>query len=275
MRLLILIFTAYFFSGTIVAQIIESGNKIILSNPDPEKRKINGVQDPIDLNDAVNLEFFINGKANYGIVSISSDTLSVLLNPTPVSINPGTLINFIAPVSLNGPTKVKINGIPTVFRLTKNAIKEIDSAEIISGQLVTVIFDGSNFQCISSLNKPCPQNFIKASEEYCIKKTEEDSAYFWKAIKTCGNSNARICNWAEWYYACQKTSLGILDMVGNYEWIDGTGNSLGWTTPPTYYTTAIIGKTSCIDLTSGIVDSTHTYVSRSSRKAYHCCYSLK
>jgi hypothetical protein len=65
-------------------------------------------------------------------------------------------------------------------------------------------------------------------------------------------------------------------MMGNFEWIDGTGNSLGWTNPPTYYTSAMAGGYSnCTELTSAIVDTTHPYYPRSTPKAFHCCYSLK
>jgi hypothetical protein len=268
------IFILIYFQG--FSQVIEAGDKIRLTNTNPDDRKVNDLTFPSSENDAVNLAYLLGGYSNFGQAGINGDTMVISINPSPNQITPGYIINFISPITNSGTTFIKIQGVLGATQLTKHVTINLDPAEIISGQLVTVIYDGVNFQCISPLMKNCPNGYIQAAAEFCVSATEKDSSYFWQAIKTCGNENARICNWSEWYYVCQKTSLGVTDMMGNFEWIDGTGNSLGWTNPPTYYTSAMAGGYSnCTELTSAIVDTTHPYYPRSTPKAFHCCYSLK
>lgn len=252
------------------------GNKIILTGATEAQRKVSGLTSPIEENDAVNLGYFLSGSPYFGITSMSnSDSISFSIYPTISQLSPGLMLNFISPLTNSNSLYISINGISGYYQITKKGIQSLDSADIFQGMFVSVIFDGLRFQCVSSLNKKCSIGFIKASEEYCIAQQESDSASFWVAVNNCGKKNARVCNWGEWYYACQKAAvLGLVDMTNNFEWIDGGGNSLGWTVPPTSNTGFMGGSNSCINVMAAIVDTTHTH-GRAKPKTYHCCYTLK
>jgi hypothetical protein len=257
------------------AQVVESENKILLVNPDPDKRKITGVANPVNETDALNLEFFLNGNVHFGVATGTNDTVQLTVYPDPSAIVPGTAFSFLSPLTNDTRVYLRVNTIPGYFEITKKGTAQLDTADFVPNQFVTVIFDGIRFQVISELNRSCPIGFIKASEEYCIQPAENDSVFFWNAIKTCGDMNARVCSWGEWYYACQKSAiLGMSGMLGNYEWVDGGGNSLGWTTPVTSDTGLMSGASTCIDITSSIVDTTHTH-GKARAKPYRCCYSLR
>lgn len=265
----------FFKISPIQSQIIESGDKIILTNIDVNKRQVNEIINAENESDALNLRLFMNGNFNFGMATGLNDTLHISFTPGITSLQPGLLFSFIAPFTNDNSVIISIDSISGYFPLAKKGTKPLDTSDVIPGQLVTVVYDGTRFQVISELHNGCPIGFIKVTEEYCITPTEKDSIYFWNAVTYCGNQNARICNWGEWYYAClNSTSLGITGMLGNYEWIDGGGNSLSWTTPVTSATGMMGGWTSCIDVTSSIVDITHTH-SKARPKPFRCCYSLR
>jgi hypothetical protein len=61
----------------------------------------------------------------------------------------------------------------------------------------------------------------------------------------CHNLGGRLGTWGEWYFACQS-SLSLIDMTGNWEWLDdaGLGNSI-----------RIVGNTSCTDASNATAPS--------------------
>lgn len=275
MRKLLVIVTILCVSFLEINAQILVGNRIDLVSSNPTERKVSGLNQPTQSDDAVNLSFFISGKVHFcNAMTLNSDTMQLSIYPDIDTLVPGTLITFISSISNDSSTFLKFdNG--SVIELTKKGIQKLDSADIIPGMVVSAVYDGNKFQCISDLAKNCPIGFIKATEEYCIQQFESDSAYFWKAIQLCGDMNARVCNWGEWYYACENAStLGLTGMLNNFEWVDGGGNSLGWTVPPTSNTGLMSGSGTCINIMASIVDTTHNH-SRARPKKYHCCYSLK
>lgn len=260
-----------FFHCIGLTQIIESNDKIILSHPSSDKREINGVSHPIEENDALNLLSLLTGSINFANATGANDSITLNLQINPSSLTAGMLFNFISPITNTRSTFIKFSNSSTYFRIKKKGTENLDTSDIQTNQLVSLIFDGTNFQIISQLNRSCPTGFIKVTEEYCITPNESDSIYFWPAVKNCGDQNARVCNWGEWYYAClNRTSLGINGMIGNYEWVDGGGNS----TSSSSSTGLMSGSTGCQDIDSGIVDPT-ILTTRSLPKSYRCCYSLR
>lgn len=261
--------------SNVQSQVVESGDKITLTNSDANKRQVNEIINAESESDALNLRLFMNGNFNFGIANGSNDSIHITFNPEITSLQPGLLFSFLSPFTNDNSVVISIDAVSGFYSLAKKGTKNLDTADIIPGQLITVVYDGTRFQVISELHNGCPSGFVKVTEEYCITPSEKDSIYFWNAVTYCGNQNARICNWGEWYYAClNSTSLGITGMLGNYEWIDGGGNSLSWTTPVTSITGMMGGWTSCIDVTSSIVDTTHTH-SKARPKPFRCCYSLR
>jgi hypothetical protein len=257
------------------AQVIEVSDKIILTNPNDSLRKVKDVKNPKAETDAVRSEFFINGMSQFAVASGTNDTINLTIYPSITNLVPGVTLNFISPLANSKEVKIKVNGINAYFSLHKKGTLDLDTADLISGQMLSIVYDGTHFQVISQLNKSCPNNFIKVTREYCIQQVENTAVYFWNAVRNCGDQNARVCTWGEWYYACfNSTQLGLTDMTGNWEWIDGGGNALGFTTPGTNFTGLQVGQTSCTEAISSIIDTTHTNV-RAQPKPYHCCYSLK
>lgn len=257
------------------AQVIEVKEKILLTHPEDSLRKVKEVQTPTTETDAVPSGFFINGMSQFAAATGNDDTIYLTIYPSITALVPGVTLNFMSPIANSQSVKIKVDGINSFFELHKKGTLPLDIADLANGQMVSIVFDGNHFQVISQLNKSCPSGFVKATREYCVQIDENPAVYFWNAVRHCGDMNARICTWGEWYYACfYSATLGVNSMTGNWEWADGGGNALGFTTPPTNYTGLEVGQINCTDAMSSIVDTTHTNV-RAQPKTYHCCYSLK
>ncbi len=256
-------------------QVINVDDKIIMTGGNNEERKLKNVANPINETNPANENFYLSGLVNYAVASGNFDTINLVIFPTPLNIKPGFILNFISPIVNDNNVVVEINSSGIYYPLAKKGIDPLDTSDIVTGQMVSIIFDGTRFQVFSELNKSCPNGFIKAAEEYCIQPLENASLFFWGAVKNCGEKNARVCSWGEWYYACQNSvALGILDLTDNWEWIDGGGNSLSWTTPPVSNTGLQGGNGgSCINIQASITDTTHNHP-RADPKPYRCCYSL-
>lgn len=264
-----------FIPNLIWAQTIESENKILMSGTADEDRKIKDIGNPVDETSALSENFFLSGSVNYASCTGTNDTLHLTIFPQPTALKPGMLFTFISPLVNDQAVYAELNGSGNYVQLTKKGINPLDTSDLINGQIVSMVYDGSRFQVFSQLNKSCPVGFIKASEEYCIQPIENTAVFFWPAVKNCGKQNARVCSWGEWYYAClNSASLGITDLTNNWEWIDAGGNSLSWTTPATSNTGMQGGNAgSCINIQASIVDTTHNHP-RADPKPYRCCYSL-
>jgi hypothetical protein len=270
MNRIINILIPFLFPFFCISQVIRIDDKIIMTGDTQDKRKISNVASAQNEADAINDRMLLSGAINFASATGSADTIHLSIFPLPLAINKGLLLTFVSPISNNGKVVADINGNGIYFELTKKISESLDSANISAGQVVSMVYDGSNFQIYSEIKKSCPQGFVKANNEFCITPLEPAPVYFWSAIKNCGNKNARVCSWGEWYYACLKSDeLGMSNMTDNFEWLDAGGNSLAISSN----TGLMAGDSTCVKINSSITDST-VNTSQANPKPYRCCYSL-
>ena len=259
MKQFILILILSFFWGISVQGQVEAEEKIILNSSQNSERQVKNLSAPTQLDQAVNASSYQSGELIYG-EAIGVDSLVMTLSPAPGSYQAGMMIRFLSTSTNTSAVTLNINNLGAV-PVKKAGLYELDSNEIKAGQMVAVIFDGSSFQVLSDLNRSCPQGFVEADRNYCIEADERPGVNFWDAVNTCGDINGKICTWGQWYFACQKTGLGLNDMTNNWEWIDSGSNYGGWNDT----SARIAGSTSCQDA----YRSHPTTVINS----YRCCYN--
>lgn len=172
----------------------------------------------------------------------------------------GMEITFKANFSCNDSTFISINNHGPKL-ITKDYTLALDSADIDSGMMISLIYDGTNFQLINSLKK-CPSGFVAVDNNYCIEIDERPADNIWNAILTCDLMGGNICSISEWHYACQNTSLGLVNTQNNWEWVDH-GNDHG-----TGGTIVGGGATGCSSQKSTNVDVTQN----GSVNNYRCCF---
>lgn len=240
---------------------VELDEQLILTGPTDNERQIAGLDYPSDSSNAVSAGVHQSGELIYSVAS-GTDSLMVSVSPTPNAYEPGMVINFKASATNRDSVMLNLNGLGYVSVL-KFANQQLDSNDIYIGQLVSVIFDGLAFQVISELNKRCPSGFVQVSNQFCIEQEERTAETFWNAVVACFNEDARLCDWNEWYQSCIDSSLGLNDMVNNWEWCD---NAVNWHTGSNQSYVRIAGETDCTDAANGLPTT-------GGLRNYRCCYS--
>ncbi len=99
-----------------------------------------------------------NGSPIYGASATGNDTYVITLSPAPSVYSTGMVINFNADVANTGNATLNVNGLGA-----KNILKEHDQTladnDIEAGQIVTVIYDGTQFQMQSQLAQAPANSF--------------------------------------------------------------------------------------------------------------------
>ncbi len=75
-----------------------------------------------------------------------------------------------------------------------------------------------------NIHKPCPQGFVSINDSYCIEITEHSPQNWFEAAITCGNLNAELCTWNQWYYAAHTSGSEIPNLTDNWEWLNDGGD---------------------------------------------------
>lgn len=239
---------------------VEVKERIIMTGATNADRQIKGVGDPTDLGDAVNARTVQRGSLIYAEAT-GRDTILLNINiPPPNQYIAGMLINFKAENTNTGPVVVNLNNLG-YCSLKKGDNYNLDSADIVNQQLITMIYDGTKFQILSPLNKGCPNGFISVNTNYCIEIEERAAASWWVATITCMNKNANLCSMSEWTYACQKSGLGLNNMVNNYEWVNSAANN------------ATTSKTVGLDYQGNPGCDYGSYAAPTALNSYRCCFS--
>ena len=229
---------------------IKLNNKIYLTGDiDEDKQVLNISSNVNDLNDAINAEVLHSNQLNYSVASGNGNNVEINLPINPEQYIEGMSVYFKANATNAGAMTININNLGSK-PIYKNVDEELEPSEVISGQIVHIIYDGSAFQLLSDINNSqCPTGFVRVNKDYCIEVDERAPASFWDAIITCGNIDAKLCSWDYWYYACQDPTISseLNNMTNSvWEWVDTGGNGLTGANPDAN-TANVVGETRCID----------------------------
>ncbi len=252
----------FLLSTTLLAQV-EIDNSILLEGTSNTDKQVTNIANPTNINNTLNVENLQTNYTNFGTAISNGDTINVNLPIPPIAYSKGMKILFISPLtSLNQAYYIKIDSLPIV-ELQKSDTNLLNPYDLILGQVIMAVYNGNSFQLINASNTSnCPQGFTAVNENYCIETNENATSDFWSAIADCKSKNAGLCSWGQWYYACQKTGLGLANMTDNYEWTkDGANEN---------YQVRIVGSGNCEQRSAGDVSTPPAFDYN-----YRCCYARK
>jgi hypothetical protein len=87
----------------------------------------------------------VSSKEIFGADSAGSDTYAVTLSPAPSAYTTGMVVNFTAGTANTGACTLNVNGLGAKT-IKKNVTTDLATGDILSGQMNSVIYDGTNFQ---------------------------------------------------------------------------------------------------------------------------------
>ncbi|MFI5203396.1 MAG: hypothetical protein ACHQF2_02780 [Flavobacteriales bacterium] len=244
--------------GFVSAQV-ESENSILMSGGNEVDRTIKNLAFPLEKTQATHVGAVQSGKLLFlpGVQHIGGDSIAPILKVEIDTFVAGTTLRFISDWVNQGTVYVQCPDQSFKPIMYKGDL--LDSAEIILHQAVQLVYTGYSFEMVSEPYHPCPTGFVAVNSNYCIEQNERDSLTFFQATAVCGNLNAKLCTWGEWYAACQQLGAGLNNTSGNYEWIDSAGN---FSAPNVQ--AKVAGGANCQDSWS------HT---TTNNRAFRCCYN--
>jgi hypothetical protein len=135
-------------SGSIKAQ--DSGQNITLvpnstGNVDVSNTQIKNVANPTATKDAVTAEVVQNSTLIYGAATGAANAYEVELIPVPTQYQAGMMLTFKANTANTGAATLNINGLGAKT-MKKLVTTDLAANDIILGQMVIVMYDGTNFQ---------------------------------------------------------------------------------------------------------------------------------
>jgi hypothetical protein len=186
--------------------------------------RVSGIESVQDAGDATSASAVQVNAVSYAAATNSGNAYAVTLTPAPV-YTAGLTVHFNASADNTGAVTLNVNGLG-VKSVRKNFNAELVSGDIRNGQLVSVMYDGSNFQMLSQLGNTggpaaCPSGFQSAGG-FCIEANERSATNWTTANSTCMGAGARLCTPTEWKYACVNAgTFGLNNMLNNArEWSD-------------------------------------------------------
>ncbi|HBI01759.1 MAG TPA: hypothetical protein PK559_11270 [Ignavibacteriaceae bacterium] len=194
-------------------------NKIVIAN---DSATIRNLADPSQPNDPLPARFYQNGT----LLSATSKNTNGVLEITPFfqmdSLISGIIFRVYLSDSIPSDSATIYNRGYTIKRTDE---KRINKADFPAGRIIWVSIINNNIFISSGIGQNgCPLGFVAANNNYCIQINEIPVIGYWTLNLYCESLGGKLCTWGEWYYACQKTSLGMINTTNNWEWIDGAQN---------------------------------------------------
>jgi len=212
---------AVLFAAKAVAQL-DAPVPVQLVGASPADRQVTGLADPLSPAAGVSVD-----AARANAVSFAQATgtsvMSATLIPAPAQYVAGMTVSIVPQEANLAGALINLNGLGPVPML-KHGNLPLDSADLVPGAPHRLIFDGSAFQVIGSVYRPCPAGYRIGAREYCIEEFSHDSLTFVQAGTFCQSGGARLCTFGEWLHACLSTPA-FIGTVLNFEWVDHAANN--------------------------------------------------
>ncbi|MFI5203398.1 MAG: hypothetical protein ACHQF2_02790 [Flavobacteriales bacterium] len=250
----LLVFRVY----TGLAQI-ELNKSVIFSGDSLHKRQVENVSALSDSLTLTSAQSVIH--ASHQLCKVNGVVLDSVVLTHPAGItqpSAGMVIYFLSTFSNSGPVFIRL-GSGNYYELKRADGNSLKAAQLPDTSMQCLIFNGTSFIQLQPYKQTCPAGYTQVNEAYCIENIEHIASNFFNAVTTCYAANSRLCTWGEWYFACQQTGLGLVNMNNNYEWVETTGNSAG--------SANTVGSGNCTAAALGSASGLS--------RTFRCCYSLK
>lgn len=93
-----------------------------------------------------------NCSAIYAADSQASDTYVITLTPIPTAYTAGMIVSFKANTLNTGACTLNVNSLGAIAIKKFGTTNDTATGDILAGQIVTVIYDGTNFQMVSAVD---------------------------------------------------------------------------------------------------------------------------
>jgi hypothetical protein len=135
-----------FLSSAAVAQI-QLDKPVELTGSGSDAR-VTGIETATDPSDAVSAQMIQHNGVTYALATHSGNDFSVTLSPAPAAYAAGMAVHFKSQTDITGTVQLDVSGLG-LRPIVKNFNSPLVANDIRNGQMVSVLYDGSNFQMVS------------------------------------------------------------------------------------------------------------------------------
>lgn len=237
------------------AQVIVD-KAVILDGP---SGRVRGLESSIAPGAALNAETLQTNAAQTAS-TVAGNTWTIDLpafGPTPDN---GAQLVVEVPMLSDEPVGIILNGNGPLPLLHEGV--PMNGTELVAGSLLSIVLANGNFHVLNGshdLRRACPSGTVLVNDQYCIEPTEHGSGDYFQAGLACAASGLRLCTWAEFVLACDRSlELQLTGMTNSWEWTNNTSNEDN--------SGRIAGLNSCVSAGNWLSTG-------SSPIAYRCCYT--
>jgi hypothetical protein len=201
---------------------LELTGPVVFSGAD-DQRTIVGLAAPTTQHAAITVEASLIGINTWSEAMISGTVLT--LTPTAPITEPGngTLLRFIAPAELRGPSTLLCAGSQALPLLRPDGLPPA-SGQIVQGALVEVVLAGDAWVITNRAEVGCPPGTVALGDRTCIERADHGNTLWFPAADRCTNLGGRLCSWDEFYIACTQYADQMTGLFNAWEWIDDSSN---------------------------------------------------
>lgn len=171
--------------------------------------KVTGIEEVNGAEDATSAESIQKNAVTYASATNSGNAYSVSLVPAPASYTTGMIVHFKASADVSGPASLNINGLGAAA-IKKNYNADLSANDIKNGQMVSVMYDGTNFQMLSQTGAAPSSGLTAENSSNSATWISSNSSNAWEDITalthTVGQSGRYL-------------------IAASFESIDGTGGT--------------------------------------------------
>lgn len=128
---------------------LQLDNQLQMTGATDAERRITNVGTPLSAADAANAASVQSGALTYATATGAGGNYAVTLSPAPAAYTPGMLVHFKANHDNAGAATLQINGLAAV-EIKTGVTNDLSSGEIVTGEVISVIYDGANFQLLNA-----------------------------------------------------------------------------------------------------------------------------
>ena len=143
----------FLFNTALFAQV--QINKQIQLTGSGTDGKVTGIRSVTDSLDATSAEVVQNGSLIYAVATGSNNNFNITVSPPVAAYKAGRAFNFISNQNIISAATLNVNNLGAI-PIKKIVTQDLTGCEILNGQVVTVVYDGTNFQITSYLSGSSP-----------------------------------------------------------------------------------------------------------------------
>lgn len=247
--------------------IVKEGSLTLLDNDIKASQIVEVIYDGTNFQLISPTSYLLNqsGTQIYAADAQASDTYVVTLTPAPLAYTTGMTVRFKANTLNTGTATLNVNSLGAITLKKFGTTNNLETGDILAGQIVEVIYDGTNFQLLSAvddINNLTVDSSPDATADYC--KTWDASATTYKKV-LLNNFGALAASQAQMEAASVTT---VYATPGRTQYHPGV--SKAWVLFTTITTTAITASYNVTSLTdNGVGDTTINFTTAFSGAAVY------